>query len=394
MSNRVLLKDIAEIISGSTAPKEQYFSDKGLPFIRAGHLERLINSNNIDEIPKINKENEKKLKLKKIEEGTILFAKSGMSSKKNRIYLCNNQAYIVNHLAAIKPDTRKVESSYLRYFLEWFKPSKLSNDQSYPSIRISDIGNIEIDLPNKEIQLKVVTALEQAKMLINKRKAQIEAVDHLSKSLFLKMFGDPNLNSKNWLLRKLGEITDKITDGKHGDCRNDNNSGYYFLSAKDINNGKIYYSNARQILKEDFDEVHRRTDIEVGDILLVNTGATIGKSAIVTDAKKARKTTLQKSVAVIKSKTDILVPTFLLHLLRFKVESLMTTSTGSSQKNLLLSQMKNFEVFVPPLELQSEFVAKVSKIEEQKIMLEKSLVQLESNYESILQRTFKGELFV
>src|SRR5690606_38898035 len=132
------------------------------------------------------------------------------------------------------------------------------------------------------------------------RKEANKLTDEFLQSVFIEMFGDPILNNKRWNKKKMGHSTNFITDGKHGDCRNDVDSGYYFLSAKNINGFKIDYSNARQILREDFEEVHRRTDLQPGDLLLVNTGATIGKVAVVPEDYRVRKTTLQKSVAVIK----------------------------------------------------------------------------------------------
>ena len=47
--------------------------------------------------------------------------------------------------------------------------------------------------------------------------------------------------------RTLQELCLNITDGKHGDCENEGNSGYYFISCKDIFDGQINYKNARQI---------------------------------------------------------------------------------------------------------------------------------------------------
>lgn len=46
---------------------------------------------------------------------------------------------------------------------------------------------------------------------------------------------------------KLREITKTIVDGKHGDCIPDEDSGYYFISCKNIHDGMIDYNNARQI---------------------------------------------------------------------------------------------------------------------------------------------------
>ena len=72
--------------------------------------------------------------------------------------------------------------------------------------------------------------------------------------------------------RTLQELCLNITDGKHGDCENEENSGYYFISCKDIFDGQINYKNARQITKADFEETHKRTMLEVDDILLTNSG--------------------------------------------------------------------------------------------------------------------------
>src|SRR4051812_21159799 len=102
-----------------------------------------------------------------------------------------------------------------------------------------------------------------------------------------------------WKEYKLGDVCSLITDGKHGDCRNEENSGYFFISAKDVKDGKIYYENARQITKADFEETHRRTNLAADDVVITNSG-TIGRMAIVKDTPETRRTTFQKSVAILK----------------------------------------------------------------------------------------------
>lgn len=71
---------------------------------------------------------------------------------------------------------------------------------------------------------------------------------------------------------KLGDIAVSITDGKHGDCENAERSGFYFVSCKDIHDGIIDYTNARQITQRDFEDTHRRTKLEPNDILITNSG--------------------------------------------------------------------------------------------------------------------------
>ena len=92
--------------------------------------------------------------------------------------------------------------------------------------------------------------------------------------------------------KTLQDITDLITDGKHGDCENEVDSGYFFLSVKDIKDDRLNYSQARQITKIDFEDTDRRTNLQPGDILFTNTG-TIGRMAIAPDHESTRRTTFQ-----------------------------------------------------------------------------------------------------
>jgi hypothetical protein len=49
---------------------------------------------------------------------------------------------------------------------------------------------------------------------------------------------------KHWHPVKLEDICAQITDGKHGDCQDQADSGFYFLSCKDVANGKMNYEAA------------------------------------------------------------------------------------------------------------------------------------------------------
>lgn len=152
---------------------------------------------------------------------------------------------------------------------------------------------------------------------------------------------------------ELKEICHLITDGKHGDCRNQENSGYFFISAKDIRGWKINYEGARQISKEDFEETHKRTRFDVGDVMIVSTGANIGDIAVAKDDPRTKYTTFQKSVALLKPRMDIVNPYFLAYLLSNSRTLLHNISSGSAQKNLLLKDLRTLEVNLPPLELQT-----------------------------------------
>ncbi len=143
----------------------------------------------------------------------------------------------------------------------------------------------------------------------------------------------------------LSDVSLNITDGKHGDCVNEENSGFYFISCKDVKDGAINYKSARQITEKDFSEANKRTLLEPNDILITNSG-TIGRMAFVRDVPSTYKTTFQKSVAIVKPNSDIIYPLYLYYQLQCCVERFINQSNGSAQKNLLLSTMRAFELFI------------------------------------------------
>lgn len=160
---------------------------------------------------------------------------------------------------------------------------------------------------------------------------------------------------------KLKDITISITDGKHGDCKGQYNSGYYFISCKDVFDGNIHYENARQITEEDFIDADKRTKLAPNDILVTNSG-TIGRMALVKDASKTKRTTFQKSVAIVKPDSTRVFPHYLYYLLKSKVGDFINSSNGAAQKNLLLSTMRDFEMEIEEnLDVQTSIAEVLSR---------------------------------
>jgi type I restriction enzyme S subunit len=197
---------------------------------------------------------------------------------------------------------------------------------------------------------------------------------------------------ENWVWCRLGNIAILITDGKHGDCNDEINSGYYFLSAKDIQNGKLIYNCARQITYSDFIETHRRTNLEPGDLCVVNTGATIGKTSFAPDDELTRKTTFQKSVAVIKVINHLISMKYIEYFIINETPKLLKTSRGSAINNLLLGDLRSTILPLPPLSEQQRIVAKLEELMAYSDKLEKSINGSKEQNEMLLQQVLREAL--
>lgn len=285
-----------------------------------------------------------------------------------------------------------------RYLFHWVKSPGFVADMvkkvtgaNYPAVSDRIIFDSFIPLPSLSEQRQIAKVLDRAEALRVKRRACINRLEFLIQSLFLDLFGNPITNPKSLPQERLGTVTVNITDGKHGDCKPCPNSGYFFVSVKDINNGRIDYSNARQIDPDDFMDVHKRTRLEPGDVLITNSG-TIGKTAIVASTAETQRTTFQKSVAIVKPKREKLEPQYLKTSLDMCVARLSRQSSGSSQKNLLLGQLRDFVICVPPIEMQREYSLRMMAVEKLQTAQQASLAELDALSASLQYRAFKGEL--
>ena len=93
---------------------------------------------------------------------------------------------------------------------------------------------------------------------------------------------------------------------------------------------------------------------------------------------------------VLQSKFE--VNTYWLYIM-LREMNLNRLASGAAQPGLNVSTLVPLDVIFPPIQLQNKFAQKVEKIEQQKQLLEQSLTELENNFNSLMQRAFKGELF-
>ncbi len=173
----------------------------------------------------------------------------------------------------------------------------------------------------------------------------------------------------------MDEITRLVTDGKHGDCSDEHGSGYFFLSSKDLRDGRLQYDSAREIARDDFLETHRRTNLEPGDILLTNCGASIGRVGLAHDDPRIFRTTFQKSISVIKANPALVDNKYLYYFLHSNSNLLIKLADGTAQPNLLIRDLKRIEVPLPDLSEQRE-IAEVLSAYDQLIELNKRRIEV------------------
>ncbi len=388
--NVVKLGDVATISAGQSAPKSNYFCEEGIPFVRAGSLEFLERGESIDLCEKISEDNAQICRLKLYPKNSILFAKSGMSANKGRIYKLERSAYIVSHLAIITPDETKLIPEYLMYWLQKHPPKTLIKDESYPSIGLTDIANMEIELPPLNKQKKIAKILDKADEIRAKKKLANDKLDEFLKSTYIDLFAE---NTKKVKLEELCYFITKGTTPKAQDMSQDSGDIPYIKVYNLRFDTRLDFTiNPTFVTKESHKNFLARSVVYPGDVLMNIVGPPLCKVSIVPDTYP--EWNINQAIARFrcnKGLNNLYLAWFLTTPFAEK-QMLRNAKKTSGQLNLTLEICKNIEIPLPSLELQNKFAKIVEKVEAQKQKNELVIEQMNNLFNSLSQRAFKGEI--
>ena len=278
-------------------------------------------------------------------------------------------------------NSEKLNPKYLYYFCEKFDFEKLNTTVTIPSLTKSNLLNVEIPLPNLEKQKQIVELLDKVTSLIFLRKQQLSKLDELVKARFVEMFGDIS-NSRKVPMQDVCKI---ITDGTHQPPKFVL-SGIPFLFVSNIVTNEIHYDAEKFISEETYNELIKRTPIEVGDVLLSTVGS-YGHPAVV---KENKPFCFQRHIAYLKPNNSVVNSEYLrCAILSTDLQRQIDESVkGIAQKTLNLSEIRKLRLPLPSLSLQNQFAAFVERIDRQKQTVQQSLEKLELMKRALMQEYF------
>lgn len=298
----------------------------------------------------------------------VLLAEDGgnFGSKERPIaYRVSGKCWVNNHAHVLKPKVG-LDVDYLCYSLMFYKVDGMVNGATRQKLTQAAMRKMKIPSRSMNEQLHIVDELNRILKIKEQRQQELTLLDDIIKARFVELFGTLDNPAREFEKATLKELCNKITDGKHGGCTSEEGTQRYFVGAREIYDDEVHYDTAPEINVVEFEKDYKRCNIEIGDFLIVNTGATIGKSAIAID-ERTEHTLLQKSVALLKVKKDLLNPVFLKWCYRVNTRMYMVES-ASAQPNLLLSKINGTVIYVPDIELQNQFAEFVKQVDKSKFI--------------------------
>lgn len=286
-----------------------------------------------------------------------------------------------------------LELNYKRYC---FKTRKFRNDllslsttSANTNINQESLNTLKLILPSKQEQEKIASFLTQVDTKIEQLTKKAKLLSDYKKGIMQKIFSqeirfkDENRKDyPNWEDKLLGKIAD-VRDGTH-DSPKYYEKGYPLITSKNLlQDGSIDFENINLILEEDFNNINKRSKVDIGDILFGMIG-TIGNPVIVNQDGFAI-----KNVALIKEVKQLL-NNFLIHYLKSILieKQFYEQNTGGTQKFIALGVIRNLKIKLPSLEEQTKIANFLSSIDTKVEQNQKALEKTKEFKKALLQQMF------
>jgi type I restriction enzyme S subunit len=316
--------------------------------------------------------------------GDVLFGKRRAYQKK--VAIAPFDGIFSAHGMVLRPNTNAVTERFFPLFIasDYFLDAaiKISVGSLSPTINWSALKELEFDLPPLDEQDPLAEVLWAMIDTKNAYKRLISLTDDLVKSRFVEMFGGREFDTK-----RLGEVV-RVRSSKRVYQKEQTNYGVPFLRVSDLTDRITNGANACELYIADelYDSFAQSGLVPTAGDILVTSRGTLGLCYIIREADRfyfqdGMISWLDKSQCNIDS-------VYIAYLFQTDLvkKQIAQVSGGSTVAYISLSNLENFKIPLPPLELQTRFAAFAEAADKSKFALKCALQKLESMYKALLQQ--------
>lgn len=302
----------------------------------------------------------------------------------------NEECCIGRGLAALTPNREKVLPEYIFWLLKG-KNAELNSKGTGSTFKAIGRNILEETLVpdiSLEKQTECSIILEKTYKVISSRKQQLQKLDELVKARFVELFGTLHNNGNGFDVVTIADVCSLIKDGTHQTPQYTDNkeTGYKFLSSKDVMSQKIDWTDIKYIPAELHEKLYATIKPQRNDILMSKNGVNYGIAAV-NDTDEVFD--IYVSLALLRPK-ELIAPVFLRCAINNPETKRQFDSSikGIGVPNLHLGEIKKTKIFLPPMELQKEFVSFVEQTDKSKAAVQKALDEAQMLFDSLMQKYF------
>jgi type I restriction enzyme S subunit len=262
-----------------------------------------------------------------------------------------------------------------------------------PRVSMKVFWEHEIPLPPLAEQKRIAAILDKAEAILRKRQQAIKLADDFLRATFLDMFGDPVTNPKGWPIKKIEELSLRVTKGESPKWQGFNyqETGVSFVTSENVLWGSLD-KNKRKYIPEKFHKKLKRSQLKENDLLVNLVGASVGRACLV--PLEALPANINQAVSVTTLDTQQVAPQFVLQqILTPQVQKrLVGNAVDFARANISLTNIRELEIMLPPLNEQKKWMALISRFYSMVSNQNNSMDNCRVLFNSLTQRAFRGEL--
>ena len=299
-------------------------------------------------------------------EGDVVLVKTASIGKCSIVRSLPHKATLNPQFVVFK--NIKIDNEYFNYYIKspYFQKSlkTIVGGVAIPTLSQKKLGQLEIYFPTSfDEQRRIVSYLDSSFKLIDEIKNKALKSLTEAKALFQSALAEAMEPKEGWEEKTLGEIC--LIVGRIGfrgytrkDIVTNKKDGAITLSPSNIVNGNMCYNNCTYISWFKYNE-SPEIKIQNGDILIVKTGSSYGKSAFVENLP--HKATINPQFVVLK---DIKINhKFLSYQLKTKktYDYINSIVSGSAIPTFSQANLSKMLTGLPPLPTQNSIVSRLDK---------------------------------
>ena len=391
------ISDISKL-AGYEYTKHVVYSDIGKTIaLRAMNIKK--NSLDLREVKYIDCSDFSKLGRSKLFIGDLMFTYIGANIGDVALINENDRFYHAPNVARIRSNSKFLNYNYL---IQYFNIPKFLKQEIYsfiasssqPALSMESLRKFEISIPALPEQQKIASFLsavdEKIQQLCRKKELLVQYKKGVMQQLFSGNLRFTNENGKafsKWEEKILDNIIERTSTGlnprKNFLLGSGNN---YYVTIKNISNGKLDFSNAERINDEAIELIKKRSDLRKNDIIMASIG-NVGDAYLLN--YDPNNWNINESVFMLRASNKIL-PKYLYYIITndFSKRYFESNSTGSSFKSIKLRELKLLPINLPNIIEQKKIADYLSNLDNKIDSVNTQITQTQNFKKGLLQQMF------
>ena len=297
----------------------------------------------------------------------------GRKGSAGRVYWYDNDFWPIDTTYYVVP-RMSLEIRWAYYLLSRLRLDRFATTTGVPGLNRNDAYGLEISLPPRSEQRRIVEILDQADRLRRRRSEADAKSERVIPSLFIKMFGDPAVNPMRWPCRSLSDLAIRFSDGPFGSNLKTSHyrtDGVRVLRLQNVGVGKLLDDDKAFVSPDHFTSLLKHECLP-GDAIVATLGDP-NLRAFVVPSHIPR--ALNKADCVqIRPKPGSAVAEYICWLLNAPSTVRMAERLmhGQTRTRIGMGLLKNLSVPVPEYEIQARFASHVRAANEVVAMREQT----------------------